>query len=123
MSVGAYTEDEGRGEGADESSGTPSPHEGPQPTECGSREGQVGWDYVSSWLALPWCRVGYRPSCAVPTEGEGRVKPRAGKPACLPTLKNKGRLDCHDDDDDDNVGNDDDEELTPSLWGGGEGTA
>ena len=85
--------------------------------ECGGQEGQAGWDCVSSWLALPSRRVGGRPSCAAPPQGEDRVKPRANKPACLPALKNTGWLDCRVDDNDDDVGKDDEdeEELTPSL--------
>ena len=50
--------------------------------------------FDTNWMSLPGLpscgRVGCRQSCADPPEGEGQVKPRANKQACLPTLKNMG---------------------------------
>ena len=57
-----------------------------------------------------------------PPELEDRVKPRAKKPACLPALRNTGRLDCRSAigvvDDDDQGSEDDEEEGLISSPGG-----
>ena len=48
LSIGLCIEVEGRGEGVDETSSAPSPHEEPATMEYSRREGQAGRDHVFS---------------------------------------------------------------------------
>ena len=59
MAIGLCTEDEGRGEGADESSGAPSSHEGPLPMErnfgaLGGAMARRTWAYYRPLRGSPW---------------------------------------------------------------------
>ena len=119
MSAGLCTEVEGRGEGADETSSAPSPHQG-RTYKVRRPRGTSGSELCLFLACPPLAPCWLPPVVCGPPEGEDCVKPKASKSAYLPVLKSTGRLNCRDNGDEDEGGEDDEEEgLIPSQDGGG----